>query len=224
MGDNEKTAGAIALVKQFVPELTVTKKSDSEFQRAVGWILAKVGNKEYMESYVTTIGTNVATPTKYNMSWSVALHEGRHAIDSKRVGHLLYGVGYMFPQIIGILGVPLSLLAGVLVLCGASPWLLLSLLSLAFLAPLPAPFRALAEARAYTVTLAALYWSRRIEDEQLVLAALIKIFVTGGYYWMFPFKSTVYRYFQKRLEALKAGTMELDSYLAACRVFAEAAK
>jgi hypothetical protein len=217
--ETEKTAGAIALVKQFVPELIVTKKFDSRLHKAIGWILAKVGNKSYMESYATTIGTTIATPTQYNLSWTTALHEGRHGLDFKKWGHL-FSIGYLFPQILGIVGVLLSLVACVCVLCGASPWLLLVLTSLAFLAPLPAPFRALAEIRGYTITLATLFWSNRIEDEQLVLRALVEVFVGPGYYWMWPFKSLVRKHFQKQLDALKADEFEQDAYLAACRVYA----
>lgn len=219
MTKEEETQGALALVRQFVPELAVVKKSDSKLHKLIGRVLAKVGNKSYMESYATTIGTTIAIPTGNDMSWTVALHEGRHVLDFKRWGHL-FSVGYLFPQLLGILGVLASLLVSVLVLCGFSPWLLLVLLSLVFLAPLPAPFRAMMEARAYLVTIGCLFWSNRLKEDWLVTGALATIFSTGGYYWMWPFKKMVARYFTKKLEALKADKLELDPYLAACRIYA----
>lgn len=210
---------AIDLVRKFVPQLTITQKAESRLHRFIGTVLGKVGNKQYMESYVTTIGTDIAIPTG-GATWPFLLHEGQHAIDGLRTGKLLYSIGYLFPQIIGMVGAVLTLPLIIVVACGAPVSLLWLLTSLLFLLPWPAPFRALSEARAYALTLAVLYWANTIKDKQKIIDALVKTFSDSCYYWMWPFKKMVRKYFEGKLDALKTGTLELNPYYAACRTFA----
>ena len=226
MDEREKLNKSIELVKKFCPDYTVTLKKDSKFHKIIGWILSKVGNPYYNTVYCTTIGQNTALPIACNDStskylWQTILHEGQHAIDSKNVNNFVFGAAYLFPQLIGILGVLYTLAIAIALPLGAPLWLLWGLLSLIFLAPLPAFFRAYAEIRGYTVTLAVDFWSGTLGDEELYLNWLVNVFSGGGYYYMWPFRTWVREYFASKIRELKSNVFYLTPYLAACKVLSK---
>ena len=226
MTEQDKIDKAIKMVKQFAPNYKVLLKKDSKVQRVIGWILSKIGNPDYMTSYVTTLGSTSYLPSGYDSGtdsglWKTILHEGQHAKDAQNVSSVVFGIAYLLPQLIGILGIVYSLVVGVALLFGAPLALLWGCTSLLFLAPLPAYGRAMAEVRGYTVSLAVNFWSGQLEDETLYVNWLVDVFSGPGYYYMWPFKSWVRAYFNQKLLELKNGTFVLDSYLAACKVLSK---
>jgi hypothetical protein len=229
MNAQEKFDAAVALAKQFVPDYNTTFKSQSRLHRAVGWLLSKLGNPGYMINFWTTIGSWTARPTiceagATDTEWQVVLHEAQHAKDSKAIGLPLFCFLYLFPQIIGILGVLFGLVLAVAVPLGASPWLLLGLLSLLTLLPLPALGRAYLEMRGYTVSLAVSFWSGDLGDEGEFLDWMDDMFSGPSYYFMLPFKRVSRWYFSGKLKELKTNTITLDAYLRACKTLCSKAK
>ena len=229
MNAQEKFDAAVALAKQFVPNYSTTMKRKSRLHRAVGWLLSKLGNPGYMTDFWTTLGSWTARPTMCesgatDTEWQVVLHEGQHANDSKAIGSVVFGFLYLFPQIIGILGVLFGLVLAVAVPLGASPWLLLSLASLITLLPLPALGRAYLEMRGYTVSLAVSFWNGDLGDEESFLEWLDEMFNGPSYYYMLPFKNVSRWYFSNKLQELKTNTITLDSYLMACKTLVSKVK
>ena len=220
MTSQEKMGKAIALVKSFAPKYQVSLKKYSKLHKVIGWILSKLGNKTYMTDYATTIGQNTVIPDSMTPEvdpqvWKEILHEGRHAADSNHYGDVLFGVAYLFPQVLGILGVVCSLAAVIAVALGATPWLLLGVVTCLLVAPLPAPLRAWAEVRAYTVTMATDYWTNTIGDQEKYIDWLVEIFTGPGYYKMWPFPEQVRTYFEAKLTEIKFG-IPRDPYLFEC--------
>jgi hypothetical protein len=217
---------AIELVQEFVPEYKVTQKSASKLHRAIGWCLARVGNTGYMSSFWTTLGRWTAQPTCTDASpnsgdFAVILHEGVHAIQSRKYSTGLLSFWYLFPQGLAIL----SLLSPALVpLVGLGA--LWGLLGLVLFAPLPAVGRAIIEFEAYKVSLAATYWAHGIPvaDQDEYLDWLTSEFTTGAYYWMWPFKAAMKARFLKFLEDLRDDKVSMTPYLTRCRQLAEDVK
>lgn len=121
---------------------------------------------------------------KYNIS--AIQHEWTHLKDAqtffgllpkslKYLNISLYSLAYAFPQI----------LAGLSLLAFVNLWWLLCLL---FLLPWPAPFKWLAEVRAYR---------RNIEIGKRDIEKLADNFLTGRYYWCWPFKKLTIKMLKK---------------------------
>jgi hypothetical protein len=104
-----------------------------------------------------------------------------------------------------------------MLLLGAPFACLWGLLALACLAPIPALGRAIIEARAFTVSMAVDFWHDGIKDEVAYIDWITEHFINSDYYYMFPFRGLVNKYFANRLQELKTGTLRLDPYLAVCR-------
>jgi hypothetical protein len=222
MTNQDKTNKAIALGKKFCPDYNVKLKSSSWVQKAIGWVLGKIGNKDYMNSYCTTMGQTTYVP---NMDgdylWATLLHEIQHAKDAQKISNTLFGTAYLMPQLLGILGVFYTLVVSIGCVFGWPLALLWGCTSLLCLAPLPAFGRAYIEVRGYTVSLAVYFWAGVLQDEQAYIEFLVNTFSSGAYYFMWPFKSWVRSYFQQKLQELKTGQFQLDAYLAACKVLAK---
>ena len=149
---------------------------------------------DFMENFTTTIGHVIYLNDK---SWrredlgvlALLAHECQHVWDNERVG-LLYGIGYLFPQILCL---------GAIGCVWGGPWWLLFL---AALLPWPAPFRMIIERRGYLLTLiidnmlsqnkASAIKAQRIEN-------VVKQFVGKNYYYMWPFKRRLRAWFGKRM-------------------------
>lgn len=221
MTESEKFQKTVDLVKKFRSDFKVTYKKDSKLHKLIGWCLAKIGNKQYMTDFITTLGANVALPEGIDENtanlWQCILHEGRHAIDGKKLTAPVFNFLYLFPQILGIILPAVSL---VLVTCGF-PVFLWGLLTLALLAPIPAIGRTWLELRGYSVTVASMFWSGSINNQDDIINYLEQIFTTGAYYWMWPFKSFINWYFAKEIIQLQTNTYALDGYLAACKVLSK---
>jgi len=224
MDENQKVSQTLALIKQFCPNYKIVLKSQSTVNKVIGWILSKVGNSGYMSDFFTTLGQTTYVPTCCESAyipgmWQILMHEGQHAQDAAKIGNVTFGVLYLLPQLIGVLGIVYAIVMGILLLCGGPLSLLWGLLALVCLAPIPAFGRAYLEVRGYTVTLASMYWSGTYNSS--VIPWIVGNFTGGAYYWMWPFASWTTSYFNTRLQELQNGTFVLTPYLAACKTLSK---
>ena len=226
MTEQDRLGKAVKTVQQYCPSYSVNLKKDSKVQKAIGWILGKIGNPDYMTSFVTTLGQTTYLPSTCDDGpgdgmWQVILHEGQHAKDAQKIGNWVFGAAYLLPQLLGVLGIAYTLVVGIALLFGAPLALLWGCTSLLLLAPLPAFGRAYAEIRGYTVSLAVGFWSGTLGDEAAYLNGLVDIFSGPSYYYMWIFKKWTRSYFEQKLQELKTNTFVLDSYLAACKALSK---
>lgn len=182
----------VARAKQQFPNLQVKYKNKSTFMKIIGSIM--FFNPLFMSQYFTTIGSTVYAPsqdyvTKYpNDSAEVFLHELVHVYDAQKRNKFLYGFLYMLPQILLLLSIPILFLFG---------WKF-ALISLIFLAPLPAYFRMIDERRGYTISVYVLSkFAQQGRDinwaEQQ--AFFVPQFKGPAYYFAWPF-SNIDTYFK----------------------------
>lgn len=214
---DRKVSAAVAVVRRFCKTYGVKAKSKSWFHRLIGRVPGFGAN--YMARFWTTIGFTSSWPTKFDqgfdeLAWVDVLHEGRHAADASKITRLLFGWLYILPQSLGVTLLP------VLLFLGAPWWALLSAAVLA-VAPLPAVFRAVAEFRAYTVSVAAEYWSTGTMPET---TGYQDYFTTSEYYWMFPLRQWVRAYFESVVDALKEDRLPTTPYLEEVRKLAASVK
>lgn len=160
--------------------LEIKYKNESSLMKLLGVIL--FFNPKFMTNYTTTIGSTVYFA---NRKWveenqdsaaHVLAHELVHIRDSKDSGAFIFSYTYLLPQCLALL----SLLA-----IFSSWWWLLCL---AFLAPLPAPFRTYWELRGYAITDATYYKSiGQFTDTDW----MSKQFTSASYFFMWPFKGDI---------------------------------
>src|SRR6185503_4444918 len=157
------------------------------------WLMSKVlfFNKDFMTSYVTTIGSTVYFVSREKVehdpvsAMNTLAHECVHLEDSKRLS-ILFSMLYLCPQLLALLVMPALFLLG-----------LYGLIFLLFLAPIPSPGRMYFERRGYAMTLFAYdYRLREIglphEDRLALLHVRAKhitstYFKGAAYYFMWPF-------------------------------------
>jgi hypothetical protein len=162
-------------------------------------------NKAFMTGFITTIGRTVYWPReKLEDSGSIVTltHEYQHAKDADKRTPILFGLLYLFPLILALPGVLLTLASPVwitLMACGViawSWWLLPFLLTLVFLAPLPAPWRTHYEIKGSVMGLfttnellkeRGLSVENRIEILQSQADRKEESFTGPAYYFMWPF-------------------------------------
>lgn len=160
----------------------VRYKDQSLLMKVFNWVLG-VFNPTFMTNYTTVVGNTVYFPSKfyvvrdYHRAWRILAHEMVHMEDRKR--NPGFGLLYLFPQVLFPVCLALFLVLGL-------HWW--SLLSLLFLAPLPAPFRMHAEAKAYAMTLATGYWITG-QASDFHKNQILREFSGPGYYFMWPFRS-----------------------------------
>lgn len=196
---------AIDLVRKWVPGFKVISKQESRLHRIIAKILAMTGNKRYLDGFFTTIGYTVGVPSRSKDYWDVLFHEGRHAIDAKKISRLLFGFLYLLPITMFPVFVGLSLLY--------SPWFLIGLVCFA---PLPAIFRTVLELRGYKISLAICFWHTKnfnysIQDK--VIENISKRFTGSDYYYMWPFGSQIDRALDSWFYRLKSAEVLKDPYL-----------
>ncbi|TAH22009.1 MAG: hypothetical protein EAZ08_02430 [Cytophagales bacterium] len=133
-------------------------------------LLVKWFNPNFMTSFTTVIGYTVYfTSRKFvesnpQQAMQILTHEAVHLLDTKRFTFPIFAFLYLFPQILVVFAL-------------LFPINYYFLLCLFFLLPLPAPFRAYFEARAYAVDLTL----GRHEAKNIV-----RYFVNWDYYRMLP--------------------------------------
>jgi len=171
----------VAKAKTHFPNLQIKYKNEDTFMKILGTLM--FFNPGFMTSFITTIGDTIYWPSRefvQNNPQSVSevfIHECTHIYDEKRVGSAPFKLGYLFPQ---ILALPMLLLLFMLTWKIVLPLVILCLL------PLPAPFRAYFERRAYFVSMRAGY-SLHGWDPTVIGAHAAKNFKNSSYYWMMPF-------------------------------------
>jgi hypothetical protein len=222
MTDQEKFEDSIKQVKSFAPNFNTILKKDSKLHQLIGKIFAIFGNPDYMTYFWTTISSTVARPSICNdgpipNEWQIIFHEGRHASDANKISSTVFDLIYLFPLWIGLLGLLYSCMLVPVLLLGGPLSLLWGLLLLLGLLPLPAIGRTILEIRGYLVTLCVEFWSGNLGDEETAISWIVMQFTGPSYYYMFPFTGFLTRYFQKKLRALKDGSIELDNYLRVCK-------
>jgi len=164
-------------IKAFAP-VKVRSKALSNFHRLISTLL--FFTKGYMEHYWTTIGYVISYPERAR--WHTVFHEGVHAVQAKRYTRVLFGLLYLFPQVLSTL----ALLAFVF-----SWWWLLALL---FLLPIPAPFRMLFELEAYCLTVKIQQWRLGPSSSMTnFIDRILKQFTGPSYWFMWPFKNMIRR-------------------------------
>ncbi len=203
---------SVQLVKTFVPEFTVRNKADSKLHSLIGWILKHIGNPIYTETFWTTFGYTTWKPLDADSSsWRTIFHEGRHALDAKRLTRLLFGFLYLLPLSL----VPILIILGITL----SPWWFTGI-ALCLL-PLPSPFRMWAELRGYTVSLAIKHWLGHDLNDPWETDRVEQMFTSGQYYYMWPFKKHIKYKVLKVKNDIQSGNILTDQYLAAIKLWIE---
>lgn len=171
----------VTKAQTYFPNLQIKFKDQDPLMKFLGKLM--FFNPGFMTNFVTTIGDNIYWPSKEDLedtpaaSANTFIHECVHIYDEKKGSSPLFKLGYLFPQ---ILALPMLLLLFVLT------WKIVVPLTLLCLLPLPAPFRARAERRAYFVSMRAAYELRGI-DPEISGPHYAKNFKNSSYYWMMPF-------------------------------------
>jgi hypothetical protein len=196
-----------AILAQNLQGFGVKFKDESTLMKIIGWLL--FFNKAFMTRFVTTIGKTVYWPNKEkfeerkDVGILVTLaHEYQHVKDAQKITSFLFSILYLFPQILALPGVLLTIAGLVWIPLMAfgviswSWWLLPFLLTLIFIAPIPAPWRKHYELKGYIMSLfmANEYYKEREFSDELrldLLKSQIEMkneqFVGPGYYFMWPF-------------------------------------
>ena len=167
--------------QKYFPELQVKYKDQSTFMKILGKIT--FFNPAFMTTYLTTLGNTIYVPSEAYQNdpredfKSVFIHECTHLYDCKRIG-FPYDVGYAFPQWLSIIAVLATIFFS---------WKLAVVLGLLFLLPLPAPWRAHFERRAYLVQMYA-WFKINGHDPSFLAIPLANLFRNSSYYWMWIFE------------------------------------
>jgi len=179
--------------------LELWNKESSSLMRGFGWVAVKTKfNPRFMTHFFTIIGNKIYAPLEILKQLDDAqllqllMHETIHAYDRKKVGSFLFSVAYLFPQILALLA-PVGAALALITQNASWLWMFLSLL---FLAPIPAPFRAWFEIRANRSDVAftkKIVYGNRSGDEvpENYVELISNRYVNGEYYFMWPFRAHV---------------------------------
>ena len=158
-------------------------------------------NRNFMEGFITTLGSKVYFPRKVLTSpsrvWPILAHEWIHIKQSHKDGIILHSLKYIFPQILSVFAL-LSFFA----LWFSKAWLW-NLLFLVFILPFPAYWRAEKEFEAYMMNIFIAYKQGYLTDKYIQSRA--KHFYRSSYYFMWPFKKSIIARFYEETEKVKAG-------------------
>ena len=169
----------IKLLEKDIP-LKIKYKDEAWEMKCVN-MLIKWFNPNFMTDYTTVIGytvyfTDRAYVDKYqHEALQILVHEAVHLLDTKHFTFPVFASAYLFPQVLG----------GLALLFPISYYFLFFLI---FLLPLPAPFRAHFEARAYATDL--ILKRKNINH-------ITTFFTSWDYYKMYPFEGQVKRLLRK---------------------------
>jgi hypothetical protein len=163
----------IGLLQKEVP--VRIKYKDESWEMRLLYFFIKWFNPHFMTDFTTVIGYTVYfTSRKFveqnsAQATQILAHEAVHLFDTKRLTFPVFAFAYLFPQVL-IVFVFLTPINAFYMLC------------LLFALPLPAPFRAYFEARAYSLDI--IFGKRSMDN-------VIKYFISWDYYKMFPFKGKI---------------------------------
>jgi len=192
-----KRKGLESSIKEEFPQFEIVDKRESPLMMLLSKLL--FFNKAFMTKFVTVIGNKVYVP---QVPWKeddpstaceVLAHEWVHMKDGYKLGPIFKFL-YLFPQIL----TPLALLGFI------NPLFFLFVLCAL---PIPAPFRAYFEFRAYVVTIAVRYW---ILSQPTSIEWLVSQFTSSSYYWMLPAKKFLTKKFTE--EYIRICKDELHPY------------
>jgi len=168
-------------IKNEHPNFQVIKKSDSLFMKIIGFLLLVItfgSQKDFMKSYVTTIGETVYTPESWN-DWSIdqkvmiLKHERVHMRQAVRYGKLWFSILYLFAWF---------------------PFVF-------------ATYRTKFEKEAYTENLKFAIEKRGEElvKSDKYKENMLSYFLTGKYGWMCPFRGKMEKWYDDTVEELLKG-------------------
>ena len=172
-------------------------KDESRFMKALGYLL--FFNPKFMTRFVTVIGKTVYFPSQQRVDQDpdsaaqVLCHELVHLADANRVGALNFSLSYLFPQCLALLA-----LSAIFV----GPW---ALLFLAFLAPLPAPFRTFWELRGYAMTDAVVH---RKLGRFTFKHWMADQFTSSAYFFMWPFLTDIKERIEENRKLIRDGRLQ----------------
>lgn len=169
--DASKLTELESQVRQEFPAFKFVKKSDSRLMSAIDTFLTVITfgqMKEFMKDFVTTLGTTVYVPDKWE-SWptpskmAVLRHERVHMRQAQKYGRLLYSLMYL------LLPLPVGL----------------------------AYFRMKFEKEAYEESLRAYaeYYGVTSLKSTPVRDSMVRHFTTAEYFWMWPFRKSLEKWY-----------------------------
>lgn len=154
-------------VKNEFPKFILVEKQDSWLMRVIGWLLLVLtfgSQREFMVSFITTLGYTVYTPSVWphlseQTRMEVLRHERIHMRQARKYTPFFFSLLYLLPIL------PLGL----------------------------AYFRAKFEMEAYTETMRAAreFNGPKVLQNAAYKKVIVDHFITGQYGWMWPFKKTV---------------------------------
>jgi hypothetical protein len=159
-------------------------------QALIGWFCPG-----FLTHYTTVIGSTIYFPDREYIRQNpesamlTLSHEVVHLLDADRISWPLFGLAYLFPQVLAL---------GALLFPWLGPW---SLFFLFFLLPIPSPLRAHFELRAYAIDLLNTDPERREE----VLGFICEQFSGWNYYRMYPYPDLVKEQLQYWVYQIESG-------------------
>jgi hypothetical protein len=195
-------------IKRDIPNFSVEIKEDSKLMQALA-VPVSLFNERFLSAYITTIYPKVFFPANSLQeelsAFNVLAHEWIHLRQAKKDGVILAWFKYLFPQ-------SLSLLALFAILAPLTPYALLCLCFLVFLAPMPAPWRAKAEMEAYAMSLYVLHKEKTLSQIEIeeYKQFLEKEFVGHAYYFMWPFAENFSEKFDQKIEKIISGKYDQE--------------
>lgn len=178
-------------IKRYSPKASIKLKSEHWLFKVLGFIL-KPFNPDFNNRYYTTLGTTIYIPDSLRETaepdlLNIVAHEGEHIKDYERWKRVFFVLAYGFPQILA----GLSFLSVLSVFFG--PMWLLWLISLVFLAPIPAPGRLLFELNGYKTgyIFGKVVWGWGEQEFAQTDDWVIEQLSKKWYYWTFPFPNTI---------------------------------
>lgn len=153
----------------------------------------------FLSEYTTVIGSTIYFPNRHfieakpESAMRILAHESVHVMDMNKWSPVLFSISYLFPQIFAV---------GVF----SFPWLgWWALGFLLFLLPIPAPFRAHFEARAYAIDVLTAHPNH--VKETLFHSA--QHFSSWNYYKMFPYPEEARNKISHWAKAAESGQDEI---------------
>lgn len=197
-----------AHIQPHVPGYVVKRKSESRLMKFLGKIL--FFTPDFMTRFTTTLNNTVYVTDALwedNSMWTLGTlaHEAQHVYDKQRWSAVLFGLAYLLPQILAS-----SALLSLLAIWFSNAWLW-CLLALALLAPIPAYFRMVIERRGYLMTLCVMGWAFGEEHARKQIPWVVKNFTGSAYYFMWPFKKSLTRWFEKTFPVVCKNPSEHDA-------------
>lgn len=186
-----------AEIKKHAPKFQLKFKDESTFMKLLSKVL--FFNKSFFTNYITTIGNTVYFPNKEDyydnpsQSFGTLAHEFVHIMDYNR-SPFSFVFNYLSPQILALPSLIFLLLIPVwlplMILSILSPWLLLFLVFLVFLAPFPSYGRKELEIRGYGMSCRVRVW-RYGNISPYSFERYVENFISSAYYYMYPFEKTI---------------------------------